>query len=76
MMARSFVDGAFAVESAAPAGRGSARLELLLDYARGLLVEVCRHTGATPVALHFLELLLRHFARRELDRECDARIIR
>ena len=29
--------GAFAVESAAPAGRGSARLELLLDYARGLL---------------------------------------
>ncbi len=29
--------GAFAVESAAPAGRGSAHLELLLDYARGLL---------------------------------------
>ncbi|HEX7488542.1 MAG TPA: OmpA family protein [Anaeromyxobacteraceae bacterium] len=30
-------DGAFAVESAAAAGRGSARMELLLDYARGLL---------------------------------------
>ncbi len=33
----ALADGAFAVESAAPAGPGSARLELLLDYARGLL---------------------------------------
>src|SRR6266542_1467870 len=30
-------DGAFAVETAAPQGRGTRRVELLLDYTRGLL---------------------------------------
>jgi hypothetical protein len=28
------------------------------NAARGLLVEVCRHTGATPVALHYHETVL------------------
>src|SRR5690242_12941551 len=33
----ALANGAFAVETAAPEGRGTARAELLLDYARGLL---------------------------------------
>ncbi len=53
----ALANGAFAVESAAPEGRGTAHAELLLDYARGLL---SIKSGDTRVAYLLRDRLTLH----------------